>query len=93
MNESTPKHQSYLYVCEKQKPQPKQCCSSAGTAVYEQLNQLVQQHGLKQRVRVVRTQCMDMCSEGPIVMAEPQHIVFKKVETQDCERIVAHFMD
>ena len=54
----------------------------------ETLKQAVKDKGLAKQIRVSRSGCLDVCSEGPNVLLMPDNIWFKRVNEKDIEEIV-----
>ena len=52
------------------------------------LAQVLRDKGLADKVRVSRSGCLDVCSEGPNVLLMPDNIWFKHVEEKDVEAII-----
>lgn len=61
-----------LFVCTNQREpgNPKSCCAAKGAAeVLDRMKALTKQHGLKGRVRVTSSGCLDCCAKGVAVAA------------------------
>ena len=52
------------------------------------LKQAIRSKGLKGRIRVSRSGCLDVCSEGANVLLMPDNVWFKHVEEKDIETII-----
>jgi len=39
-------------------------------------------------VRAVTTSCLDLCDEGPVIVVEPDHFVYRAVTLEDVKAIV-----
>ena len=48
----------------------------------------VKNKGLSHRIRVSRSGCLDVCSEGPNVLLMPDNVWFKRVSENDVEKII-----
>ena len=95
----------HLYVCVNQREPGKSCCAAGGPsgaasdsrshaagggeAILEKLKAAVKERGLKGRVRVSRSGCMDLCAQGPNVMVYPDHQWYSHVTLEDVDRIIA----
>ena len=88
MESSKPNFIKYIFVCEN-KREKDACCGAEGARIREALKELVKQSGLSQKIRVSRSGCLDVCSEGPNVLLMPDNIWFKHVEEKDIEKILA----
>ena len=61
-----------LFVCqnEREAGNPKGSCKARGSeSLLEQLKEQVKTHGLKGKVRVTASGCLDLCSKGCVVGA------------------------
>jgi (2Fe-2S) ferredoxin len=65
-----------------------------GLRVHSRLKSLVAQAGLKGRVRVNHSGCLDQCGFGPMVVIYPDNVWYWGVEPEDVDEIVqAHLID
>lgn len=64
------------------------CTSSDAKKIIEALNQEVSNHGIQDRVEVVRTGCFGLCELGPVVIVYPEGIFYNCVEVKDIPDIV-----
>lgn len=60
----------------------------AGVKIREELKKAVKERGLERTIRVSRTGCLDVCSEGPNVLLMPDNVWFKRVSKNDVEEIL-----
>ena len=61
-----------LFVCQKQREpgDPKGCCHGAGSEqLLDRLKALTKEHGLKGKIRITGSGCLDYCSKGAVVFA------------------------
>ncbi|MBM4073688.1 MAG: NADH-quinone oxidoreductase subunit NuoF [Planctomycetes bacterium] len=78
-----------------QAPRSIRCCVAAGCtsansmAVLDNLQQAVQDAGLKDKVHVSPVGCLRLCCEGPLVATDPDGHLYHKVAPGDAEAIVA----
>jgi len=91
MQTTKPSFAKYLFVCENQRFEG-DCCGKAGARLRELLKQAVKDENLSDRVRVSRSGCLDVCSEGPNVLLMPDCVWFKHVEEKDVPQIVDKVM-
>ncbi len=54
----------------------------------EILKQRIKDQGLAAQIRVSRSGCLDVCSDGPNILLMPDNIWFKRVEEQDIPSII-----
>ena len=79
----------HLFVCVNKRDPGVTCCShGGGEAVTEKLKAFVKANGLKGKVRVSSSGCMDLCAQGPNVMVEPDHRWYSHVTLEDVDRII-----
>jgi bidirectional [NiFe] hydrogenase diaphorase subunit len=50
------------------------CVSARSEAVLKRLQELLQQAGLADRVRVAGVGCLRLCGEGPLVQVDPEGV-------------------
>ena len=87
MEKAQPHFEKYVLVCEN-KRETGDCCGAQGERIRELLKKAVKDRGLSARIRVSRTGCLDVCSEGPNVLVAPDYVWFKGVRESDIETIV-----
>ena len=63
------------------------CTSSGSLEVREKLEQLVKDNGMEAEIKIVNTGCFGLCSLGPLVMVHPDHVMYTKVQPEDCDEI------
>jgi (2Fe-2S) ferredoxin len=79
--------EKYIFVCENQRTNDK-CCAPLGIKIRELLKEKVHERGLSRKIRVSRSGCLDVCSEGPNVLLMPDNVWFKHVKESDVEEIM-----
>ncbi len=87
MEFSKPAFQKYLFVCENKRSEG-DCCAEAGAHLRECLKTAVKERGLNHKIRVSRSGCLDVCSEGPNVLLMPDNVWFKHVSEKDVKEII-----
>ena len=87
MEISKPHFSKYIIVCENLREKG-DCCGPAGGRLRQALKDLVKEKGLAGNIRVSRSGCLDVCSEGPNVLLMPDNVWFKRVGINDIEAIV-----
>ncbi|MBI3333749.1 MAG: HAD-IA family hydrolase [Candidatus Omnitrophica bacterium] len=79
----------HLFVCVNRRDAGVTCCShGGGEAIKEKLKAFVKANGLKGKVRVSSSGCMDLCALGPNVMVEPDHRWYSRVTLEEVDRII-----
>ena len=79
MNLAKPPHQKYIFVCENERLD-KQCCMPQGKLIREKLKQMVKERGYEQKIRVSRSGCLDLCSQGPSLLIMPDNSWYQNVD-------------
>lgn len=92
--ESRPQPYECLFlVCTNQRPDGKPCCLERGSeAIKERLKAEVKARGLKGRVRVSASGCLDQCSFGPNIFVFPEGIWHLGVQESDIPEILARHL-
>lgn len=62
------------------------CHSSGSGRLLEEFERLAQRDGMTE-VCAVRTGCFGLCSDGPIIVIQPENIMYAKVQPEDVEEI------
>ncbi len=88
METSKPHFEKYIFVCENKRKNGECCAAKNSERLRVLLKQAVQERGLKGRIRVSRSGCLDVCSQGANVLLMPDNIWFKHVEEKDVQAIV-----
>lgn len=70
------------------------CVSSESQVILRELERELDEHGLKENVRVMKTGCLGFCQHGPIVMVHPGEIFYCQVKPEDVKELVqTHLLD
>ena len=64
------------------------CTSSSSPVIISKFNELLEQKGIADKVKVVRTGCFGLCENGPIVIVYPEGTYYNRVSVEDVEEIV-----
>jgi (2Fe-2S) ferredoxin len=79
----------HLYVCLNQRPAGEACCADKISAqIKERLKAYVKENGLKGKVRISGSGCMDLCSKGANLMVYPGERWYSQVTLADLEQII-----
>ena len=87
----TEKYQKHLFVCinERPKDSPRgDCLSCGGMEIRNKFVRLINQNGLKGKVRANKSGCLDVCEEGPAVVIYPDNIWYKYETKDDIDEII-----
>ncbi len=69
------------------------CTSAESQTLRRNLEIELEQHGLKENVRVFKTGCFGFCQHGPIVMVHPGEVFYCNVKPEDAKELVeTHLM-
>ncbi len=88
METAIPAFQKYVFVCENERATEECSCGAAGMRIREALKSAVKELGASNQIRVSRTGCLDVCSEGPNVLVMPDNVWFKRVTDADIPQIM-----
>ncbi len=79
----------HLFVCTQQKPEGVPSCPASGSfAVLERLDREIQARGLSPDVQLTTCGCMGLCDEGPVMVAYPAGVWYRRVKPSDVGEIV-----
>ena len=68
------------------------CTSSESPKILAALEKEIRAHKLQDEIRVVKTGCFGLCSQGPIVMVFPEGACYSKVTEADVSEIVSEHL-
>jgi (2Fe-2S) ferredoxin len=86
-----PKRERYLWVCTNERPEnhPMGSCARKGSrALLDALKRGVAERGLRERVRVCASSCLDVCWAGMAIAVMPDHTVYGRVQPSDVPEIL-----
>ena len=63
------------------------CHSSGSGKLIERLTALAERDNMLDEIEIVRTGCFGLCSEGPIMVVQPEGIMYTKVSEEDIEEV------
>ena len=64
------------------------CLSSNGQELKLALEKAITDAGVNDKVEVIGVGCMGLCSEGPLVMVEPEGVLYGKVKPEEAPAII-----
>ncbi len=104
MESTSSPYLKHLFVCVNKRDPGVTCCAAGGQSgftsssesrfpgggegIQEKLKAYVKANGLKGKVRISSSGCMDLCAEGPNVMVEPDHRWYHHVTLEDVDLII-----
>ncbi|MBE3587601.1 MAG: NADH-quinone oxidoreductase subunit NuoF [Thermoanaerobacteraceae bacterium] len=68
------------------------CVSSGCRKIRDALVEKIENHGLQQEVKVIETGCIGSCNLGPLVLINPEGILYQKLTPPDAEEIVVEHL-
>ena len=89
-------YKKMLFVCTNQREGEAACANSdrgenSGKILVENLKEEVKKRGLKGKIRVAKSGCMDLCGAGPNVMIfdeKGDYTLLRKVSKEDIPQIL-----
>jgi len=84
------KYEAHIYCCHSTG-----CKSSGSDDLIALINSILEEKGLKERVRVVATGCMGLCAQGPLIRVEingKKDILFKRVDLDATKKIMENYV-
>lgn len=84
-----------IFVCTNVRQDGRVACANpgrSGAEICERLKDTVKARGLKRKVRVTRSGCMDLCSQGPNVAVFPDNVWHAGVGVEDLPGIIEKYL-
>ena len=84
------KYEAHIYCCHSTG-----CKSSGSDDLIALINGILEEKGLKERVRVVATGCMGLCAQGPLIRVEingKKDVLFKRVDLDATKKIMENYV-
>jgi len=81
---------SHVFVCTNdRKGERKSCADNNSQLTKSKLKDVVDEKGLKGKVRISTSGCMGLCAKGSNVMIYPQRVWYSEVSPDDVDEIVS----
>ena len=83
--------EKHVFVCTNVRDEghPRGCCSAKqSVALRERLKELVEQRGLKRKIRVNTAGCLDQCEHGVTIVVYPEAVWYGFVKMEDVDEIL-----
>ncbi len=84
------KYEAHIYCCHSTG-----CKSSGSDDLIALIEQILEEKGLKERVRIVATGCMGLCAQGPLIRVEikgKKDVLFKRVDSDATRAIMEEYV-
>lgn len=86
MQQITPKYDKQIFVCIMNKEHKESCAPKDAVEIHRRLKAYVKENNIP--VRVSKSYCQGLCSQGPIVSIFPDNIYYKEVSLEDVNDII-----
>ena len=81
---------SHVFVCTNDRGgERKSCADNNSQLTKSKLKDVVDEKGLKGKVRISTSGCMGLCAKGSNVMIYPQRVWYSEVSPDDVDEIVS----
>ena len=84
------KYSKHIFICtnEREECSIKGDCARRGSKeIRIMFVKLINEHGLKGKVRANKSGCLDVCELGPVVVIYPDEVWYTKVKLNDVDEI------
>lgn len=68
------------------------CTSSGSAKLFTEFERCIQEAGIDNEVKLVKTGCFGLCAEGPIVVVYPEGAMYCRVTAEDVHEIVSEHL-
>jgi (2Fe-2S) ferredoxin len=85
-----PRYEKHIFVCVKERSvnHPRGCCLEKGSMeIRKKFVQLINQHGLRGKVRANKSGCLDVCEMGVNLVIYPNNFWYTGVTEKDVDEI------
>jgi (2Fe-2S) ferredoxin len=83
------RYKKHVFVCTNDKDKGKKCCRAEnGHAIVRELRKEIEKKGLKGKVRINKSGCLDACAYGPAIVVYPDGIWYGGMKTGDAKKLV-----
>ena len=96
MQEKTVPYGRVIFVCTNVRADGRIACANVGrdgVELCEKLKAAVKEKGLKGRVRVARSGCLDVCEQGPNIFIFPDNVWLQGTSREDLSQIIASYLE
>ena len=85
------KPEKFVLVCLNERPEghPKGSCSQmGGSEIFSRFKEILEEKGLNEKIRIIKTGCMGVCYEGPVVAVFPDNCWYGGVTPTDVRELI-----
>ena len=68
------------------------CTSSGSVTLIEEFEKRIEENGLSEEVKIVKTGCFGLCALGPVVIVYPDGTFYSRVQKDDVAEIVSEHL-
>lgn len=69
------------------------CRKRGGRKVYKAFKEVLDDRGLKRRIKVLEVDCFDQCAHGPMALVYPDAVWYAELRPNDPEEIVDRHLE
>lgn len=83
------KYEKHVFVCINEKSNGKKCCEAKqGLESVKILKEMIAGKGLKGKIRINKSGCLDACAYGPAMVVYPEGVWYGGIKHNELSRIV-----
>lgn len=87
MKESKNQYRKQMFICCNEKADGSGCATLGADTLRDDLKMMLKEKGLNQELRVVKSGCLNYCTEGIAVVVYPEGKTLTEVNLMDTERL------
>ncbi len=91
MDEDSVPFEKTVFVCTHSRTDGRASCANpgrAGDAICQALKVEVKNRGLKNKIRIARSGCLDLCAKGPNVFLYPENVWVSGLTEDDIPKLI-----
>ena len=88
MKESNNQYRKQIFVCCNTKADGSGCGPKGAEALRENLKTMVREKGLNREIRVVKSGCLDYCTQGIAAVIYPEGKTFTEISPADADGLM-----
>ena len=78
--------------CNEREPGEAACANRGSRDLQKALKQYVKENGLREKIRITRSLCLGLCSEGPNICIQPENVWYNHVNNEDIPKIIENWI-